>query len=426
MKKAGIWLSLISLLALAACGGGSSGQGEAGGSNGGQAGKQTVTWWVPNWDEAVARELAAEFEAVNEDIQVDIVITTWDTMENKIRVALMTKDAPDVITELESRVQSYAAQSLLENLDSFYDDQMPTDDFITSALEINTHEDSLYGVPFRHDGSGILYNKGMFREAGLDPEQFPLTWDELLAASDKLTRDSNGDGKTDQYAMAWPLGNQANAVTRYTQLLFSEEGDIYNGDATQSLLNQPEAVEALKKMTDTFKTGMAPRSSMELDNTSLRDLFINEKIALYIGGQFDIEPIQENNPSIELGTAVIPGPDGMGVTTADGFSLIVPESAKHKEAARKLIHFIAQPENMGQLTATFPGRKSALELPEFNDPLLKPFSDQLERGQTKPNHKNWTQIEKIIYRYLQLVVLENMDVQEAADKMAAEVDAELK
>jgi len=434
MKKWGLIFIVGCMMLLAACGGGNNNNqsspspsgSESGGASSGAALNETITWWVPNWDEAVAKELAAKFEAENAGVKVKLVITTWDTMENQIRVALMTKDAPDLITELESRVKTYAKQNLLRKVDDYYDDTMPKDDFIASALDINTHDGGLYGVPFRHDGAGILYNKNMFKDAGLDPDKFPATWAEFVEAAAKLTKDTNGDGQIDQYATAWPLGNQANAVSRYMLMLFSEGGNVFNEDESASLLNSPEAVEALRKLTDTVKTGAAPKSTVELDNTSMRDLFINEKIAMYIGGQFDIEPIQSGKPSIDLGTAVIPGKDGMATTTVDGFSLIVPESAASTEGVRKLVQFIAQPENMANLTATFPGRKSALQQPKFADPLLKPFSDQLEKGQTVPKHDKWSQIEKAIYRYIQLVVLNNMDVQEAADKMKAEVDAAMK
>jgi ABC-type glycerol-3-phosphate transport system substrate-binding protein len=64
--------------------------------------------------------LIDEFEAQYPNIKVEVVITTWDTMEGQIRTALNGNNAPDVITDLESRVASYASQGLLANLDSYY------------------------------------------------------------------------------------------------------------------------------------------------------------------------------------------------------------------------------------------------------------------------------------------------------------------
>ncbi|GIQ70093.1 ABC transporter substrate-binding protein [Xylanibacillus composti] len=422
MRKLAVLLLALVLVATA-CSNASNTENQQNGDTGNsEAGQTTVTWWVPNWDEAVAKELIAKFEAANPGVKVEIVTMTWDTMENQIRVSLMSKEAPDVITELESRVKNLASQNLLMNLDGFYDEHLDKDDFIASALEINTYEGSIYGVPFRHDGSGVLYNKTMFEEAGLDPDHFPETWDEFVTAMELLTKDTNGDGTIDQYALAWPLGNQANAVTRFIQLLYSEGGDILNEDGTRSALNSPEAVEALEKLVATIKNGYAPTSTMELDNTTLRGLFVNERIAAYIGGQFDIAPIQEENPNIQLGTAVIPGPNGMGTSTVNGFSLIVPEQARQKEAAMELVKFIAEPEHMAELTATFPGTRSALEHEKFADPLLKPFADQLEQGKSEPSYANWPAMEKAIFEIIQAVVLTDSPIEDAVKMMSEAVD----
>lgn len=391
-------------------------------NNSDKSSKETIKWWIPNWDEDVARELVAQFEEENPDINVELSILTWDTMDNKIRVALMNNDAPDVITELESRIQNYASEGLLTELDSYYEKDLDKSDFITSALDINTYDGKLYGVPFRHDGAGILYNKGMFEEVGLNPEKFPVTFDEFLSAAEKLTIDTDGDGTIDQYGTALPLGNQDNAMVRYLQLLYDLDGKLLNEDHTKSELDSPEAIKAMKALTDQVKNGLAPKSTMEADNTRLRDLFVNEKIAMYIGGQFDIEPIQNENSSIDLGTALLPGFNGLGTTTVDGFSLLLPESGKNKEDAWKLIKFIAKPDNMAKLTETFPGTKSALEDPKFSDELLQPFADQLDKGVPKPSFKEFPEVTKIVYHYMQLIILEDMDIEKAMDNINKEIE----
>jgi ABC-type glycerol-3-phosphate transport system substrate-binding protein len=65
---------------------------------------ETIAWWLPNWDERPTRAIVADYETVNPGEKVEIVITTWDTMAQKILVGLQqSRNAPDVITELESR-----------------------------------------------------------------------------------------------------------------------------------------------------------------------------------------------------------------------------------------------------------------------------------------------------------------------------------
>src|SRR5699024_3910173 len=332
-------------------------------SSGSNDGKESIEWWISNWEEDAAEEVVEEFEEENPDIEINLSILTWETMENKISVALETGEAPDIITELESRIENYASKGFLTELDDYYENDLDIDDFISSSLVINTYEEKLYGLPFRHDGAGVLYNKNMFEEAGLDPENFPETRDEYIKAAEKLTKDTDGDGENDQYGLALPLGNQENAAVRYLKLLYNLEGELLNEDRNESALDTPEALKAMQELNNEVEN-YAPKSTMELDNDSLRDLFINEKIAMYIGGQFDIEPIEEGNPSIDLGTALIPGFDGVGTTTVDGFSMIMPEHGKNKEEAWRLMKFVAEPENMAKITETFPATNSALEEPE--------------------------------------------------------------
>lgn len=57
--------------------------------------------------------------------------------------------------------------------------------------------------------AGIFYNKRMFEEAGIDPEEpYNLqasgewTWAKFEEYCAKLTKDTNNDGQTDIYAMA--------------------------------------------------------------------------------------------------------------------------------------------------------------------------------------------------------------------------------
>lgn len=383
----------------------------------------TIEWWVPNWDEESATTLVEEFEAENSDIEVELVITTWDTMENQIRTALSNNNPPQVITELESRIPRLAEQELLAEIDPFLEDSSITkDDIVTSALDMNTVGDALYGLPFRHDGNGVYYNVGMFEEAGLDGENFPATYAELLEASEALTQDTDGDGTIDQYATAYPFGNQANAVTHFVRLVYTNGGTILNEDGTEATLDTPEAIAAMSDIAILFDEGFATISSTELDNTTLRGLFVNEQIAYYVSGPYDVDPIQEENPDIELGTAVIPGPDGMGTTTANGFSLIIPAGAENQDAAWQFVEFVAEPENMGRLTATFPGRKSAYELERFSDPLLQPFAEQLEQGQSEPAFSEWPLMEEVIFEYIQLVVLGEISPEDAMVEVDAAID----
>ena len=135
----------------------------------------------------------------------------------------------------------------------------------------------------------------------------------------------------------------------------------------------------------------------------MRELFLNRRIAMYYSGPFDVQPVLE--AGIKLGTGVLPGVNGMGVTTVDGFSLIVPAHSSKKKAAEQFVAFVGQPKNQARLTATFPASFTALKYEQFNSPYLHPFVVQLGRAENMPNHPKWNELERILFENIQSAVL---------------------
>jgi len=385
----------------------------------------TIKWWVPNWDEEVAKVLISEFEAENPNIKVEMTITTWDTMEGQIRTALNGENAPDVITDLESRTSAYAEQGLLTNLDPYFEaSSIDMDDFVASAIPLNSYNESMYGMPMRHDGPAMIYNKDMFEAAGLDPEAFPTTWDELNEVAKLLTVDTDGDGVIDQYGLGWPLGNEGNAVVRFYQLTYNFGGSITNEEGTKCELNSEAGKQALEYIYNNLIVDeVTPKSTLEVDNTGLTNLFINKKIAIYSNGAYDLSVIKEGAPDINIGTAPYPGlGEGIGITIVNGFNLYIPENSDNKDAAWKLVEFVGRAENSGRLTTTFPGRKSAFELEKYDDPLLQPFILQMESGKAGPTYAQWPAMQAEIYRQIQQVLLNGKDITTALNDMCTVVD----
>ena len=99
---------------------------------------------------------------------------------------------------------------------------------------------------------------------------------------------------------------------------------------------------------------------------------------MYQSGQFDIGSIRKENANIDIGVMTIPHPDGKETAAIiGGWSFIIPKDAKNPEDTKKFIQFLAESDNMGFFTDTFPARKSAMELERFKDPILANFKAML-------------------------------------------------
>jgi multiple sugar transport system substrate-binding protein len=375
-----------------------------------------ILWWTPNWGEPRARELAAKFEAANPDIKVNLEITVSDGLPARIQTALVSGSPPDLIEAQHGWVAPYAQADLVLPLDDVLQDK---DDYIPAALDYDTWDGKLWGIPYRIETHGVFYNKGMFKEAGLDPEKPPQTWTELVDAAKKLTHG-------DQYGFAITGGGEfGNTVFRSLPFIWMNGGSIISDDMTKATVNEPAAVEAVKFYTDMLVTHqVSPPSTLQNDGTANRRLFIAKTVAIYQSGQFDVGSIRKEAPDIDIGVMMIPHPEGKDTAAIiGGWSFIIPKDAKNPEDTKKFVQFLASSENMGFFTDTFPARKSSMEMERFKDPILANFKAMLPFGRRVPPHKNWIPITQAYFDGVQRILVGDQEAQESMDQAAEEIQA---
>jgi len=378
-----------------------------------QAGE--IVWWTPNWGEARARELASQFEAANPGITVRLEVTTSDGLPQRVLTALQSGAAPDIIEVQHGWVNGYAQNDLVLPLDDTIQDK---DDYSAAAIDNVTWNDQLWAIPYRMETHGFIYNKGMFEAAGLDPEAPPATWAELISAADALS----ADGK---FGFAITGGGEVgNTIFRSLPFIWMNGGNIVSDDLTTAVVNQPEAVEAVKFYTDFYLNGQSPDSTLTNDGTANRRLFIAETVASYQSGQFDIVSIQTENPNIDIGVGLLPHPEGKdSAAVLGGWSYVIPRDARNPDEAKLFLQFLNTSENQAFFTDTFPVRLSAMGAERFDDPILVPFRDMLQYARPAPIHRAWVQIQQAYFDGIQRILTGEQDVQAAMDQANEEIQA---
>jgi ABC-type glycerol-3-phosphate transport system substrate-binding protein len=288
-------------------------------------------------------------------------------------------------------------------------------------MSLSTYEGKLYGLPYRIEAHAVYYNKTAFKEAGLDPQNPPKTWPELVAAAKKLTRTVNGKP---QYGYGITGGGEfGNTIYRTLPLIWMNGGSILSDDMKEVVVNQKPAVEAVEFYTGMLTTEkVSPPSTLQNDGLALRRLFIAGAVAMYQSGQFDLVAIRKENPSLDFGSMPIPAPVGKKpAALLGGWHFIIPAAAANKEGAARLLAFLAESGNMGFYTDTFPARASAMNLPRFQAPELAAFKEMLQYARPAPAHKNWVQITQTYFDNLQRVLTGEATAQKAMDDAAADI-----
>ncbi|TQM11623.1 carbohydrate ABC transporter substrate-binding protein (CUT1 family) [Pseudonocardia kunmingensis] len=371
---------------------------------------RTVTWWLPNWDTPIATELVAQFEAENPDLTVRMVETTVDTIANKVSVALDSGDTPDVITELASRTRTYVRENQLADLSDLFGPQMPREDFISGALDAVSSGGAVHAVPYRWDCIALIYNKDLLAGAGITGP--PTTWADFAADAKAVTAG-------DVAGVAWPMGGTPNdLVNRFLGFALSAGATVEDGVPR---LTTESSRAALEVVASSVADGWASRSSLEVDNTEVRELFINGRVGMYVGGVFDVQ--LQLDAGMNVGTAVTPGPAGPGMQGADGWGYVVPAEAPNTEGAKRLVAFLSRPANMARLTSTYPARISAADDPRFHDEYRQAHYEQLtEHSVPTPNDPAWVSMIPSVAGTIQSVALGESTPDEGARAIQAEAD----
>jgi ABC-type glycerol-3-phosphate transport system substrate-binding protein len=374
-----------------------------------------VVWWTPNWSQARAQKLADDFHKANPDINVQLEVTTSNGLPQRVLTALQSGDAPDIIEVQHPWVQGYAESDLVQPLDDTIQEK---DDYNKAALNYDTFDGKLYGIPYRIECVGVIYNLDDFKAAGLDPVNPPQTWEQWMDAAKKMT--ANG-----RFGMAITGGGEVgNTVTRLLPLIWMNGGDIFSADGKTATVNSPEAIAAVKFYTDFYKNKYSPDSTLQNDGIANRQLFIAGKVSMYQTGQYDIAPIATAAPNLKIGAMPTPHPDGKQTAgVIGGWSYVIPKDAKNPADAKKFLQFLNTSDNMGYYTDTFPARASSLKLPRFQDPLLKQFAAMLPYGRPSPNTPHWVQISQALFDGVQRVLTGQQDPKAAMDQANDEIQS---
>src|SRR5690606_1405092 len=202
-------------------------------------------------------------------------------------------------------------------------------------------------------------------------------------------------------------------------------GDVLNEDYTEAVIDSPEAIEAVQFYVDMLtRHKVAPPSTLQNDGAALRRLFGAGTLAQYQSGQFDLPALRNENPDVDVAAMMIPHPEGRETAAVlGGWNWVIPDASRNKDAAWRLVQFLAEPENMGFYTDTFPARISAMELPRFDDPDLEPFAAMLPYARPQPPVEMWPQIVQAYFDAVQQALIGDATVEDAMSSLADRIDA---
>jgi multiple sugar transport system substrate-binding protein len=291
--------------------------------------KATLTFWngFTGPDRPAVEALVKKFNDANPDIQVQMDITPWDSLMQKLLSTMSTGQGPDITGIHFQYLPQYAKSGYVMDLSSVYKAGGDLDpaNFPPALVDLLKYQGKFYAAPMNFATLLMYYNKDLFKAAGLDPEKPPATWDEWTADIKKLTKPDTG-----QYGIA--IGEH-DTIPNWPIFIWGNGGDVVKDG--KAMLSDPKSQAALQQWGDLVtKDKVSPTG---LSGAEADKLFQSQKAAMEISGPWLTNGFTD--AKINFGVAPIPVGPGGPVTLADSVVMMVNKSSKNTDAAIKFVNF---------------------------------------------------------------------------------------
>lgn len=288
--------ALMSIAILASCGdsSGTSGSGSDDPSTPTE-GTTEIFWWdgFTSSDGELITSKVEEYNAMQDELKLSRTTYQWAVLFEKLPSTVATGANPRFVLWGPGNIPEYAAEGHLAEISGYWDVATNKDDFVEATLDMVQYDGKMYGVPFQIFTQVLYWNKDLFKEAGLNENEAPGTWDEMKTMAATIKENTSSDG------FQMPVDNQLTLITK------SFGGCYIDGTTHENKVEETRsAIEsAWTWYKDAIDDGMFVAN---LTGEDVQQAFTAGQTAMYIGGPWQIA----GNTEKGMNFSVTSTPDG--------------------------------------------------------------------------------------------------------------------
>ena len=340
------------VLMVAACGNGDDGDDESGAEpTGGDADAlaegvddgTTITMWTRAATETQSQLLVDAYNESHEN-QVDLTVIPTDDYLPRVGTAAGARELPDVLSLDVVFVPQFTTVGAFLDITDRISALPFADDIAPSHIEVGTLDGQQHVVPHTMDLSVLFYNKTLYEQAGLDPEQPPTTLEEFAEharAVDALGGDINGTF----------FGGNCGGCLVFTwwPSIWADGHEVMNEDGTESLLAEPEAAAVYDIWKSLFDDDITAAGTQDEAGPTW--------VGFFPEGNIGIMPMPSTQlglmpDTFETGVAPIRGIDGGESTFVGGDSIGISANSEVPDQAWNFIAWtLSEEAQVGVLAA---------------------------------------------------------------------------
>ena len=347
------------------------------------AAAENIDIWTRNSGAGIITGLAEVWNAANPDDQVNVTVIPNEQFVTKFTLAVASGDVPDVVSIDLVYTPAFMEQGLLEDLTDAVA-AMPFAEHLSPAhTRLATWTDGRqYALPFSAEGSVLVYNKGLFTQAGLDPESPPKTWQEIIDAARAI--DALADDVDGFYFSGACAG--CNAFT-FMPYVWADGGVLLDDDSQQpTLAGNASLIGALEFYRTMWDEGLVPAAAENDNGANFIGGFTTGKVGMIGNGAFAIDLLKTDHSEIDFGLTFLPGGEGGHSSFAGGDNIGIPRGAENSEGGFAFISWVLSDEvQLEQFAAKgqLPVRTDLVDNEYFEaEPRLKVSANGMAVGRT--------------------------------------------
>lgn len=408
-----LFMSLLTILILAACGGGNDGDNNTG-TNDGDTDEQVVlkVWDYLGPDSTAGKEqaeLIKKYEEENPNIKFDHTYIPFADLKTKLLQGVVGDDLPDIVVIDNPDHQSFIEAGVFADITAEVEEWGEADQYFEGAMASAMMDGKYYGIPNNSNALAIFYNKDMFEEAGIT--DLPQTWDEFRDVAKQLTKDD--------------VRGFAMAGTRSEEATFQFLPYLWSSGADLNSLDSDGAKKAMSFIKDLVDDGSLSQNMINWDQSDVLVQFQTKKVAMMENGPWQIGKIREESPDVNFGVFLMPA-DQESASVLGGENWAITSTSEHKQEAWDFIKWTQKPEILGpmhELGGRLPSRGDLAYDEQYQwaqDEDIKVFMEQLETARPRAYGSKYPEISTFIQEAIQRVIT-GQDVDTVMDDTAQKI-----
>jgi multiple sugar transport system substrate-binding protein len=345
------WAALAALAAtsIAGCGNAAHKAADVTASTFGNNATGEVVFWARSDTITAAAPLVKEFNATHRHLKV-VMDSIQDTQAvTELATAIRGRAAPDLVDLNDIYMPIFTQLDAFLNITSAVRALPYARHLSPGHLALATYDKRVYGVPYLADLSVLWINKTLFKRAGLNPNDPPRNFAEILADARKINALGHGIN-------GFSFGGDCSGCLGFTTLpnIWAAGSNVIRGSLdhqTGSVQGNASVSSLLRLYRTLWSEHLVPASDRTDTGATWGLDFAAGKIGIFPGGYGTVITEVPKAKRSQFADVALPGPKGGFATFDGGDDLAIPEGAKNASGAWEFMKWVLQIKQQDQLPA---------------------------------------------------------------------------